>query len=651
MATPLQEKITQAVREGRLLDESARNIAFLLEFSSDPVYARSVEELVDDSQWQELNDRFYKKLAFGTGGLRSRTIGRIVTRAERGAAGEKDRPEHPCVGTNAMNYYNVSRATQGLVRYGFRWMKQNDVPGRPSIAIAHDTRHFSRAFAEFCARLCRELGVDVFLMEGPRSTPQLSFAVRHFEATCGVMLTASHNPPHDNGYKVYFHDGAQIIDPHASGIVEEVNAIEDVSHTPLPENRQGSLTVVGKAFDEIYLAKLQTLMLQPNLLEKAKGLKIVYTNLHGVGGVIIEPILEKLGFDYLTVEEQDTHNGDFPTVKSPNPEESPALKMAMDLAEKTSSDIVIGTDPDCDRMGVAARNRQGVLVLLSGNQIGSLLAHYRSKTFLDLGLIPKEQRGNATLIKTFVTTNLQEEIAKFFGIRCVNTLTGFKYIGAKLTKYERQVRLPPGRLYKDLSEAESRRLRLEQSLFFVFGGEESYGYSGSDFVRDKDGNGAVVMFCELAAYAKSRGLTVPDLLDEMYQSLGYFEERLKSVVLEGAEGAAKIQKLADSYTARPPKEVDGSPVVSLRNFAAEDFVDEEGDPIPEEKMIIVEMQDGRRFAVRPSGTEPKIKYYLFSQNPGSFTSDEIAALKARAGQGLENLWTFLERDIQARLDS
>lgn len=648
------DAISIAVTDGKLLESSAANIARLLETSKDPIDRAAVEELIAGAHWEELNDRFFKTLAFGTGGLRSRTVGRVVTSAEHGNAAEGDCPQYPCVGTNGMNYYNVSRATRGLIAYVKTWSAVNDPNKRPAIAISHDTRYFSRTFAEYCAKLCTDLGVDAYLTESCRSTPQVSFAVRQFGCTAGVMLTASHNPSHDNGYKVYFSDGAQIVEPHASGIIAEVNALTSADYEPLPEAEHGKVVLLGKDMDALYMDRLESLMLQPDLLEKANDLKVVFTNLHGTGGIIVTQMLKRLGFNFLTVPEQDVQDGAFPTVASPNPENPPALAMAIDLAKRENADIVMGTDPDCDRMGVAVKDAQGEMMLLTGNQIGSLLAYYRTKTLFDQGVLNEENKEHATLVKTFVTTNLQTEIANRYGIGCVNTLTGFKYIGQKLSKYERGVPLPEGKAFSELSPEETKALQLEHSKYFVFGGEESYGYLGGDFIRDKDGNAAVVMFCELAAYAFSRGMTLPDLMNEVYQKFGYYEEGLRAVVMEGAEGAEKIQKLANSYTQQPPTEVDGSAVTGVRNFAEDDFVDEEGDAIPKEKMIIVDLADGRSFAVRPSGTEPKIKYYLFSQNPardGELSLEQVAALKEESGKKLGSLWAFLEKDIDVRLSA
>ena len=327
--------------------------------------------------------------------------------------------------------------------------------------------------------------------------------------------------------------------------------------------------------------------------------------------------------------------------------------MALDQANASGADIVIGTDPDCDRMGVAVRGRDGKLHLLTGNQTGSLMTYYRVKTLIDEGVITDANRERAVVVKTFVTSQLQDAICEHYGISCVNTLTGFKYIAAKMKKYEQAI---PKDLYNDydsLPAEQSRALRLEHSKFYVFGSEESYGYLGSDAIRDKDGNGAVVMFAELAAYSKSLGKTLIELLDDVYKMFGYFLEVNKSKYFEGAEGAAKIQTLAKSYADNPPTEVDGTAVTSVRDFVNDTILDEEGDVIPKEKMLFVELADGRSFAVRPSGTEPKIKYYLFgNRRPASGTTlddAQLVAAKAEVGEASDRLWAALEADIEARL--
>ena len=651
----LEATLKSATDAGQLLASSHENILALLAASPNPVYRASIEELATAGQWAELNDRFYQALKFGTGGLRGRTVGKIVTAAERGAAPADQRPDHPCVGTNAMNYYNVGRATRGLVTYAKAYRAKAGLGGKPSVVFAHDTRHFSAEFAQKCAQIAIENGADVYLFDGCRATPEMSFAIRQLRADAGVMLTASHNPAHDNGFKVNFSDGAGIVEPHATGIIKEVNALKDESYTPLPADQQGKITLLGEEMDDLYLARVETMMLQPELLkgDKAKNLKIVFTALHGTGGVLVPVLLKKLGFNFFTVPEQDVRDGRFPTVKSPNPENAPALKMAVDLANKEGADIVIGTDPDCDRMGVGVRNDKGEMVLLTGNQTGSLMGWYRLKTMFDLGILNDENKKNAVFLKTFVTSPMQDTIAAKFGVLCINTLTGFKWISNKLAKYEAALPADILATYRDLPAAESRAARLKHSKFLVFGGEESYGYMGDDFSRDKDGNGAVVMFAELAAYAASQGLTVAGLLDEVYCDVGYFLEVNQSKVFEGASGAAQIAKLADSYGSNPPTEVDGSPVINVRDFRKPGIVDEEGDAVSTEKMLFVDLADGRSFAVRPSGTEPKIKYYMFArQVPAAgqrLTKDELAAAKTKVSASLESLWTFLEKDIDVRL--
>jgi len=638
------------------MESAAKNIHALLGGAPSDLYLRAVSELVDGAEWSELNDRFYQTLAFGTGGLRGRTIGKIVTRAERGDTADSTaatgRPEFPCVGTNAMNFFNISRATRGLVAYLHDCNRDKRILAKPKIVIAHDPRFFSREFAELAAKVASENGCDAFVFDGPRSVPELSFAVRYLGASAGVVITASHNPPHDNGYKVYFSDGAQVIEPHASGIIAKVTAIDSEAYKPLAKDRQGKITMIGKEIDEAYMHRLETLVLDPAVIHEAKSLKVIYTPLHGTGGVIIKPMLKRLGFNFKVVPKQDHFDGRFPTVKSPNPENAEALTMAINLAEKEDADVVVATDPDCDRMGAAVRATDGKMKLLTGNQIGSLIAWYRTRTLFEKGVLNKQNASRGVIIKTFVTTDLQKAIAAHYGLRCVETLTGFKYIGAKLGDYERAI---PGQLrrnYVDLSEDETRKLRLEHSSFYVFGGEESYGYSAADFVRDKDGNGAVIMFCEVAAYAKVHGQTVDQLLDDIYSQFGYFAEKNGSLVFEGAEGATKIARLIKTYATDPFQEVLGSRVTNIRNFETDDIKDVEGDQIPKEKMLMFELQDGTRIAVRPSGTEPKIKYYLFAHRrpeSGKFNSADLTRIKTEVKEKLDRLWDWLQKDAQSRL--
>ncbi|MGI8605475.1 MAG: phospho-sugar mutase [Verrucomicrobiales bacterium] len=648
----LKSLVATAAERGDLLGSAQRHIDELLSGNPTEVERASIRELAEGAQWTELNDRFFKKLTFGTSGLRGRTIGKIVTEAERGTPMPDGRPECPCVGTNAMNYSVAERATRGLVAYLRSALEQRSERRRPRVVFAHDTRHFSREFAELCAMTTVQCGGDGFLFDSQRPTPELSFAIRHLDADGGVMHTASHNPSHDNGYKVYFADGSGIIDPGAAALIRVIND-QPSRGQAVPESDRGSLTIIGSEIDSAYRSRLKDVILQPDLLRAAKDLKVVYTAIHGTGAVHVPDLLRESGVQLLTVPEQDVPNGWFPTVESPNPENAPALKMACDLAERARADIVIGTDPDCDRMAVAVRDGSGQLVLLNGNQTGALMAWYRVTTFLRLGLIKDEQKSRAVLVKTFVTSDLQEAIAARAGIRCCNTLTGFKYIGAKQLKYERL--LPPEvqAVYRTLNVNQARVAHLESGMFYVFGGEESYGYLGADFVRDKDGNMAVLMFVEIAALAASEGRSVADLLDAVYRGYGYFTEFAADLKLEGAEGAAQINRLVDSYAGNPPIHLDGSKVTNMRHFAREDVHDEEGDLVPKENLLFIDLDDGRRFAVRPSGTEPKVKYYFFGSRrpaPGEMLSEaELAAAKAEVPASLRRCWNSMQSDITARL--
>jgi phosphoglucomutase len=645
-------KIEYAVAGKRLLESAARNIRALLAGANSDLYARAVDELVEDEQWSELNDRFYKTLEFGTGGLRGRTIGKIVTKAERGSAGPNDRPQFPCVGTNAMNFANVNRATQGLVAYAKEWHEKNGTGTYPKIVIAHDTRFFSKEFTSLAANVAAENGCDAFVFDGPRSTPELSFAVRHLNATAGIVITASHNPPHDNGYKVYFADGAQVIDPHAGGIIEKVNSIHSETYEPLPHDKQGQVKTLGSDIDEAYMKRLDTIVIDRSVLDQAKSLRVVFTPLHGTGAITLRPMFKRLGFNFEIVSEQEKPDPRFSTVKSPNPENAEALTLGIELARKTDADIVIATDPDCDRIGVAVRSANGEMKLITGNQIGSLLSYYRLKKLFELGILTEENRSRAVTIKTFVTTDMQKVIPESFGVRCVDTLTGFKYFGAKLEKYERALPAEIRKKYRQMSEEETRTARLKYSSFYVFGSEESYGYSGADFVRDKDGNAGAIMFCEMAAYAKSRGRTVDQLLDEAFAGLGYFDEKNASIYFEGAEGADKIARLLETYVTRPPTDIAGSPVSGITDFEKQTIRDVEGDVIPKQKMSIFELEDKTRIAVRGSGTEPKIKYYIFAQRRPEgekFTVDQLQKIKSEVSQRLEKVWKWLEKDAHDRV--
>ena len=639
MSTEFKQAIESAVQEGKLSTDSAENVGRLMRESKQvPRMVASIQELVDTCEWEELNDRFFRTLAFGTGGLRGRTIGKVVTKAEMGKPTALGRPEFPAVGTNCMNEGNVVRATQGLVNY-----LQKSFPGQaPRVVFAHDTRFFSREFAELAARTVAAAGGTAYLFSEDRSTPELSFAVRHLGAQAGVEITASHNPSHDNGYKAYFSDGAQIVEPHASGIIREVEAVRDPNLNPKWEGG-GKVVSIGAEVDEEYQLGLRELILEKEMLKKeGKALKVVFSPLHGTGGRIVPEMLARAGVKVLLVKEQEKGDGRFPTVKSPNPENGEALAMGIELAKKERGDLVLATDPDGDRMGVALRNRDGEYELITGNQIGSLLAAYRIDRMRAKGWIQPGQEKSCCLIKTFVTTDLQKEIAAVAGIRCVETLTGFKYIGEKLGIYEKQA---GGR--GKMGAEEWRKKRMEKSTFFVFGGEESYGYSGGDYVRDKDANGAVLMFVEAAAWAKSQGRNLLEEMDEIYRRHGLYLEKLGTLEMPGAEGAKQIAQAVESYQSRPPKVWGGRKVVGVIDFEKGCHRDGEGQEIPKERMLIFDLGEGFRVAVRASGTEPKMKCYFFGKRKVGATEDLGRAKQELAGE-LNELWSWTQADAEKR---
>ena len=646
----LSRRLEEGANSG-LLASSLQNIRALLESHPQEFEKASIAELAAAGDWAELNNRFFRTLAFGTGGLRGKTIGAVVTAAERGTPQALERPEFPCTGTNAMNYFNISRATQGLVAYVKEWAAREKLPHRPRICISYDTRYFSREFADLTAKVITELGCDALVFTEPRPTPELSFAVRQTGATAGINITASHNPPAYNGYKVYFEDGGQVVEPHASGIIAKVNAVKSAHYDVLPPAEQGERKTLGPEMDEAYLDRLERVVLDPELVARERGLKIVYSPLHGVGASIVMPLLQRLGFDATAVPEQTVPDSRFPTVKSPNPEYAEALTMAIALADKIGADLVMATDPDDDRMGVAVRNRAGEMELLTGNQIGSMLAYYRASRMFDLGILDESNKSRGVIIKTYVTTDLQKAVAEHFGLRCVETLTGFKYNAAKLRKYEEAIPAELRRDYVHLPEEKTLRHRLDHSSLMVMGGEESYGYTLSDFARDKDANAAVAGFAEVVAYARSKSMTAVEYLDDIFAMLGVYLERGESLVFEGAEGAAQIAKLAASYAEHPPTEMDGAKVVKIENFAVDTIHDVEGDRVPAEGMIIFTLADGRRCAVRPSGTEPKIKYYIFGVEKPSgrkMTPDEVAAARGRVQASVDRLWEWLHADALRR---
>ncbi|BET66841.1 phospho-sugar mutase [Opitutales bacterium ASA1] len=655
MSRELLTRIETARKDGRLLASSAENLVAWIESGVLPTWAiDSLKELVEADAFAELNDRFYRYLAFGTGGMRGRTIGAVATKAETGTPSEKGTPEHPSVGSNLLNEFTVVRATIGLYRYTARWLQESGRFDRPKLVIAHDVRHFSRSFCELTASTWTRLGGTALIFSGPRSTPQLSFSVRLLKAHCGIVITASHNPPHDNGYKVYFEDGGQVVAPHDTGIIAEVEKTalaETAAHTAVDTS---GVIVLPESVDEAYHRQLEDVVLDPSVFKDSK-LRVVFTPIHGVGGIATEPLLKRFKVKYRTVEAQSVLDPRFPTVKSPNPENAEALSHAVALATQSKADVLMGTDPDCDRMGVAVRGPDGDMVLLSGNQVGVLLAEYRIAKMKKLGLIPKAGTESAALIKTFVTSPMQDKVAEAHGLKVVNTLTGFKWIAGKIRGYEeklaRALREQEGiALDYDGTDYRTRaRLLQKHSTFYVFGDEESYGYLPSDAVRDKDGNAACLIFCELAAEAKKAGRTVIEQLDKLYLKYGYFLEGLGQIYYEGAAGAAKIARILASYRKSPPKSIQGVKVTKFTDFGRQVIKDADGERIPAQDLYFLELANGYRYAVRGSGTEPKIKFYLFAQAEVK-SARRLPEVKAATKADLDAFRAAIEADAAARAE-
>ncbi len=641
-------KIQTAVRAGNLMPSAAVNLETWL-LAGLPTWAQqSMTELVDRSEWRELNDRFYRYLEFGTGGMRGRTIGVVTAKAETGSLSANGSPEHAGVGCNLLNDFTLLRATIGLHRYVCRHLAQRQSTARPKIVIAHDVRYFSRHFCELAASAWTQLGGDAVIFESPRSTPQLSFTVRWLGAHCGVVITASHNPPHDNGYKAYFGDGAQVTPPHDQGIIAEVNAVPLAATRAFLKADISRVTTLGADADAAYLTVAAQAMIDPALTRRAK-LTVVYTNIHGVGAISTVPLLEAAGVKVTTVPDQLAFDPKFPTVKSANPENAEALSHAISLAEKGGHDAVMATDPDSDRMGVAVRTRTGGMQILTGNQVGALFADYRIGKYKELGWIPREGSSAAALVKTFVTSPLQDAVGKKHGVKVINTLTGFKWIAAKIRGYEEKLiaAMGAGFAYDATPFRERARLLQQHSTFYLFGTEESYGYLPNDFLRDKDGNAACLMFAELCAAVKTRGLTMSEYLDELYLHCGFFLEGVINIYYEGATGAAKIKAILDDYRANPPTAFGAVTVTKFQDFGREKFYDADGEQIPAQDLYLVTLSNRYSFAARGSGTEPKMKFYLFAQEKVKSEAD-LSVAKAKAQATLDSLKTLIEADARRR---
>lgn len=519
-----------------------------------------VQEMIDQDP-ETLVESFYRNLEFGTGGM-------------RGIMGP---------GTNRMNIYVIGMATQGLCNY-----IKKSFPGRSGlkIAIAHDSRNQSRLFAETTAKVASANGIHAYLFNDLRPTPELSFAIRHLGCQSGVVVTASHNPKEYNGYKVYWEDGGQVIEPHDVDIVREVEKIQSIREV-LFDGDTALIHPIGAEIDEAYLSCLSSLSLNPEINRKHHDLKIVYTPIHGTGVKMVPEILKRFGFtDIISVPEQDIPDGNFPTVVSPNPEEKAALNLAIEKARETGSELVMASDPDADRVGIAVRNQDGSFRLLNGNQTGSLLIYYLLKNWSDQGKIT----GNEFIVRTVVTTPLFNDIARDFGVKTYEVLTGFKYI------------------------ADIIRLK-EGSEVFIGGGEESYGFMTGSFVRDKDAVSSCAMIAETAAWAKDQGMTLLDLLESIYVKYGYYKEHLISIVRKGKSGIGQIEAMMERFRSQPPESLGGSDVVMMLDFQKSQSYDMISHlrydiNLPKSNVLQFVTADGSIISARPSGTEPKIKFYF-----------------------------------------
>jgi phosphoglucomutase len=644
------DQLQSAVFSGQLMPTSTANIAAYLAAGL-PAWAQSsIKELLEKRRWSELNDRFYRELEFGTGGIRGRTIAAVATAGETGTPGQFGVPEHAAVGCNMLNDFTLGRAVIGLFRYTHEYLKQKGDTATPRLVIAHDVRFYSRHFCELSASIWTRLGGEAFIFDGPRPTPQLSFTVRFIKAHAGAVITASHNPPHDNGFKAYFVDGAQVIPPHDTGIAAKVASVAIGSVSDFLKKDLSGVVTLGRDMDDAYMDVAGSAIVDKSILRTAR-MSVVYTNIHGTGAIHAVPLLIHAGCYVIQVLEQTAPDPRFPTVKSPNPENAEALAMAIATADRRGCGVVMATDPDCDRMGVAVRGPSGAMELLTGNQIGSLMAEYRLRKYKELGWIPRKGSPSACIIKTFVTTQLQDAIGRAHGVKVIETLTGFKWIAAKIGAYEERLKaaMPAGWDYDKTPFAERAQLLLKHSTFYVFGTEESYGYLPNDFVRDKDGNAACLMFAELCAWVASQGITVPEYLDQVYLKYGFYLEDTINIYYEGASGNAKIKRILDTYRSSKPTAFGDVRVTSFQDFGRERILDADGDEIPKQDLYVATLSNGYRFAARGSGTEPKMKFYLFASDKVSDAAS-LAGVKKKVRAELDDLRGLIEADARARAE-
>lgn len=526
----------------------------------DDVTKKAVREMLDKEDKTDLIDSFYQNLAFGTGGL-------------RGIMGP---------GSNRMNIYTVGAATQGLANYLKKNFAEKD---EISVVVGHDCRNNSRLFAETSAKIFSANGIKVYLFDDMRPTPEISFAIRHLHCQSGIVITASHNPKEYNGYKAYWDDGAQVLFPHDQGIIDEVNKVrpEDIKFT----GNDNIIQIIGEDIDAEYLNQIHTLSIDPEVISRQKDLKIVYTPIHGTGMNLIPRSLKLWGFENVNcVSEQMVKDGNFPTVVSPNPENAEALTLALKLAKEIDADIVMASDPDADRVGMACKNSKGEWVLVDGNQTCMIFLYY----IISNRIAQNKMKGNEFVVKTIVTTELISEIARKNNIEMLDVYTGFKWIA-------REIRLSEGKKK------------------YIGGGEESYGFLAEDFVRDKDAVSACSLLAEICAWAKDRGKTLFDVLMDIYVEYGFKLNKTINVVKPGKTGADEIKAMMDNFRANPPREIAGSSVVKVKDFKTLKETDGNGNStelqMPEPSNVLQWFTaDGTKVSVRPSGTEPKIKFYI-----------------------------------------
>ena len=528
------------------------------------------EMLVNDEK--KLIDAFYQDLEFGTGGL-------------RGIMGS---------GTNRMNIYTLGMATQGLSNYIVKQFGNSGI----SVAIAYDCRNNSRYFAETTANIFSANGFDVYLFESLRPTPELSFAIRHYKCQSGVVITASHNPPEYNGYKAYWNDGGQVVAPHDEGIIDEVRKIASVNDIRF-DGKKEKIKILGKETDDLFLKEVHKMSLNPEIINKFSDIRIVYTPIHGAGITMVPPALKMYGFrNIISVPEQDKIDGNFPTVKSPNPEEPDALKMAIKKAIETGAELVMATDPDADRLGIAVKDRKSEFILLNGNQTGVILIWYILSQFKER----KKYKGNEYIIKTIVTSDLIERIAEGYNVEYFNVLTGFKFFAELIRKNE-------------------------GSKKYIGGGEESYGFLPGDYVRDKDAVASCALVAEAVAWSKSKGMSLFELLLDIYVKYGFYKEKLINIIRKGKEGADEIKAMMTGYRNNPPEKINNSRVIKINDYEKQISYD-----ILKGSKIIIDLTksdvlqfflgDGSKISIRPSGTEPKIKFY-FSVNTTLKSADKF----------------------------